>query len=1011
MARFLDNPDFVEKCREANRKVDLKVWIDWFGDGQLDEVGEADNEIIKFNLSRELEGDLGQAILDQGTLVLDNSNNQYSPKSIASRFNVDMGSYYEFNLIPNRDVLIDISVNGSDYVQYYRGIITNIEPNYDNSRVSITLEDPMLALENFEAPDKLYIEENAREVIRDLLYPTPVDFKEELIDDIEYELTYNFRDEGSIFNALRLISEMVWGKFYVEDDNLIFINFKELDQTTEPIIETIEDSQFIENNYNEIFSSEDLYTRVELNSNPLRYTTDESELQMVWTGSEKQSRVNEEYIGSDIEGNQLQLTHTVEGTVEEPTNNVPIAENSLTVSFADKTYYTDSDMSSGIESVDWSTGLITFKNNDEFPLPNNNQLVNISYNYFILTIPPRNSNGEPYEKSIIAELDNPATNIQDIGNYIKFQAVDLDYDVEYAAYKEDFDTLQHSDGGGSGIVRVWGEEKTLSSNANTIRISGQFWIDSADYKYPWDRGTKCRDATVSLDLFINGELKGRVGQFTGTHRATDRFEKKFPVSPGDTAQLRLNFKRSGEKRNKAIARGIEANIGEKIVDEVTNEVRNVRAFVELLNPGKFTKYKITFENDSDSQVAVYSEYEGKKVGNIYLLGRPLERTNHINVTEENADANESFAYMGKTLTIQNDLFLGEERVKETADFLLSHYSTPRSVVNTTIRGLGHIDLMDKITLNREEADIDNEFFIRAIDEEFTEEGEWNQTLELFQASESVWNYSPDGINTIVSNPSGQDTTPSERPAPVTNLTLELENIEAGSSGYPVIRASYDGNKDTSHYNIYLRRGTQGSWEFIDRTSEENFIIESVYGRAEYFVRVVGENPDGILTDFSDATVESIQYFGADLLLPEDIDLREVVREVQKGSYVSFIEVRINSVLGDYVEEFEIYYKHEDDTDWTLDGRTDRLFYEILASRLGFYEVKVIAKDIRGNKADFNDVDSLVIEVEGKTDKPSSVPFEKIYWGADYIEMVWEPHPDSDFSRYEIRMDDSFGEDN
>ena len=1010
MARFLDNPDFIQKCREANRKVDLKVWIDWFGDGQLDEIGEADDEIIKLNLSRELEGDLGQAILDQGTLVLDNSNNQYSPKSIASRFNVDMGSYYEFNLIPNRKVAVELSVNGSEYVRYYKGIITNIEPNYDNSRVSITLEDPMLALENFDAPNNLYIEENAREVIRDLLSPSPIEFDENYVGEIDYSITYNFRDEGSIFKALRLIAEMVWGKFYVEGNKLRFINFKELDQTTEPVIETIEGTQFIDNNYNEVFSAEDLYTRVELNSNPLRYTTDESDLQMVWTGSEKQSRVNEEYVGEDLNGDQLQLVHIVDGTVEEPTNNVPIVENSLTVSFADKTYFTNASMSSGIESVDWGTGLITFKDTTEFPAPSSNQPITVSYNYYILTIPPRTSVGNPYQKELFAELDYPATNIQDIDDYIRFEAVDIDFDPTYASYKiEGNPFFVYADSNTASPIIEWSQEFQVSENASTVRVSGDLWINSSDDDF-WE-GNDYKDATLNVYIYENGVEKAQVISFTGTHRATDSFEKRYPVSANSTIQLKYEFIKDGDRTNEFHVKDLVFNVGETILEETTQEVQNVRAWVVPKHGGTYDRYKIIIENDSDTEVAVYSTYEGKKVDNIYLLGRPLQRTNPISVIEENADANESFAYMGKTLTVQNDLFLGRRRAEETVDFLLSHYSTPRSVVNTSIRGLGHIDLMDKVTLNREEADIDNEFFIRAIDEEFTEEGEWNQTLELFQASESVWSYSEEGINTIISNPSGQDTTPLERPVPVTNLTLTLENINAGNSGYPMIKASYDGNKNTTHYNIYLRRGTQGSWEFIDRTSEEEFLIDSVYGRAEYFVRVVGENADGILTDFSNATMESIQYFGADLILTSDIDLREVVREVQKGSYVSFIEVRVNSELGDFVEEIEVYYKHEDDLDWTLDGRTDRLFHEILASRLGFYEVKVIPKDIRGNKPNFDDVDSVVIEVEGKTDKPGSVPFETIYWGADYIEMVWEPHPDDDFSRYEIRLDNLFGEDN
>ena len=149
MARFLDDQTFIDACRDANRNVKMKIAIDWFGTGDFEEIEYSEDELLKLSLDRELEGDSGKAITDQGTLVLDNSNNDYSPKSIASRFNIDIGGgTYQFNVIPNRLVLIQLSVNGSDYKLYYAGIITNIEPNHDNSRVSITIEDSLKQLEN-----------------------------------------------------------------------------------------------------------------------------------------------------------------------------------------------------------------------------------------------------------------------------------------------------------------------------------------------------------------------------------------------------------------------------------------------------------------------------------------------------------------------------------------------------------------------------------------------------------------------------------------------------------------------------------------------------------------------------------------------------------------------------------------------------------------------------------------------------------------------------------------------
>lgn len=999
MARFLDNPEFINKCRQEKRKIDLKVWIDWFGDGEFEEIESATDEVIKLNLSRELEGDIGQAILDQGTLVLDNSNNDYSPKSVASRFNRPIGEDYEFNLIPNRSVMVDLSVNGSDYVHYYSGIITNIEPNYDNSRVSITIEDEMLGLDNFSAPDKLYIEENAREVIRDLLDPSPIDFDEELVDEFDYQITYNFVQEGSILNALRLIAEMVWAKFYIVEDKLRFINFKELDQSQKEIIEAIKDDQFLNNGYGEIYSSQNLYTTIELDSNPLKYTSEE--MQMVWTGSEKQSRVTEEYLGSDIQGGKLQLTSS-DGAIEQPTNNVPIAENSLTVSFGDKTYITNFGMTSGIKNVDWDKGIIYFKDTGDFPLPSTNQTVTINYSYFILTIPPRKEDGTPYEKEIIAEFENPSTDIQDIDEYIKFQATDLDYDISYASYGI---TLNKTRLGGAGSTNT--VTKQLSSNASTVQVSGYLTHYEKDYKYSWNRGTDYGYANSRAYLIVNDENMGQIGRHAGGKGGSHFRSSKIPVPAGAKIRIRHTFDGDGEKSNKSQMYNVRVTVGETIIDEVTESIENVR--VEQYNYPDNRKTRLTFINDSDTEVSVYSTYQGKDVDNIYLLGRPLKRTNPVHVEKTDEDANQAFSYMGKTLSIQNDLFQSQGRMQETTDFLLDYYSTPRSKINIPIRGLGHIDLMDKVHVQRKEADIDNYFLINTIEEEFTEDGEWNQTLELVQAKSSAWQYDSEGFNTIMSSRDEVTSTPPDRPPSVTNLNLNIVPLDTDEGSYPSIEISYEGNRFTRFYSIYLQRDTGGEWEQLTRIDSESYVVDSIFNKGTYTFKVVAENYDGIQEVFETAPVSSINYIGAEPIQTNDITLTELGRKIQKGTYVPVIEVRVDNYLDEYFDEIEVYIRKEGEEDWILSGKTSDLKYEVLAPELGWYEIKVLPIDKHGNKPEFSSIEALFFEVTGETDLPSKVELESVYWGADYIEFTWKPHPDEDFDEYELRKDEYFGE--
>lgn len=995
MARFLDDSDFVEGCDSSNRKVDLKIWIDWFGDGQLDEVGSADDEFLKLDLSREVEGDSGKAILDQGTLILDNSNNQYSPKSIASRFNVDMGDYYEFNVIPNRGIMIDISVNGSEFKHYYGGIISSIDNSYDNSKVSITISDEMGILQNFQAPDKFYIKEDAKNVIEDLLMDTPIDYDSEKVDDLNFSITYNFKEEGTIFDALKLIAGVVYGKFFVLENTLNFINYKQLDQVNKESIKTLNDSEILNENYQETFSSEDLYPRVEVISKPYNINSDSSGLEVIWTGTESNSNINEEYNADDISDKSLQLTSTKENGTEIDTRNVPIVEGSLTVSFDNKTY----SLGYGIDNINYEEGIITFEDSSEYPQPNGS--FTVEYSYSLLSIAPGKS------KEIIAEYEYPSIDIQDIKETLYYQGVAPESEIEYNSETHTFNNVSyHRDISDSGTITRYSDEYELPEGTQTIEADMKLSQYAYDYKWAWDAGSKAVDRECEVHLIGDDEVIGLLGTAT-KHRDNHITSDPISIPEGvEKIKLRFSFTRNVEKKSGFTAFSPTITIGTK--SKNVEDEPDVSVSVKQYDFSNNKKTRLTFTNNSDSTAILYSKYKGKKYDNLLLVGRPLKQVDEYEVVEYNQDADESFGFSTNTLTINNNLFTSERRITELANFLIDDLAYPKIKLNVDIKGRGYLDLLDKITFEREESDIDNEFLIYGIEENFNDNGEWNQTLELVQARTSEWVFDSEGIVSIDKSKSGISEPTVDRPSQIEDLSLSLKTIEGGNSGYPIIKVTYTGNKETSYYNIYLRRGISGSWEYIDRTQDEEIIIDSVYGRAEYFVKVVGENNNNILSEFASAPVESIQYFGADLILSDDIDLREVLREVQKGTSVSFIEIRIDSDLGDYVEELEIYYKHEDDTEWTLDGKTDRLFYEILASRLGYYEVKVIAKDIRGNKPDFNDVESVVIKVEGKTDKPTATVFETIYWGEDYIEIEWEPHPDDDFKNYEVRLDNNFG---
>ena len=1003
MARFLDDTDFIDKCKQSNRKVDIKVWIDWFDNGEFQEIENSDEEFMKLNISREVEGDLGKAILDQGTLVLNNSNGDYSPKSIASRFNVDLGDYYEFNIIPNRAILVDISVNGSEYKHYFWGTISSIDPNYDNSLVSITIEDEMVSLQNTTAPDKFYINEDANTVLEELLELTTIDYNPDMVDDIPFRITRNFRNDGSVFDAVKLIADLVWGKFFVVDSELKFINLQSTNETDLPIIDTLNDEDFLNQNYNESLNTNDLYTRVEVNSNPTEIIGDENNKQMIWSGSQKDSQISEVYFGDDIQGSTLQLTSSDDDGNEIDTKNTPILEGSVVINFGDKSYI----LGEGLSSIDYTTGEITFANSEDYPLPLDNQEMSVSYSYYILTLAPAKSSTEPSVKEIIAKYEDPSINISQLENYIRAETITGKADVTLNSYSETFDKINFSTSSGvNGKTYTLNTNKiTLSENATDLTFEGDIYQYARDYKYPGNNGSKHRHRNTTVYLVVDGE---RVKELSYMNK---RYENSFRsyytgLSGGEEVWLSFDFYTAdSDKEAKLVVYPVSMNVAEIITS--SSEPGEVDITIEQIDDLQSNdRTKLIFRNYSDSEVALYSTYKGENYDNIYLLGNPIKQTESFSVVEENEDAVDAFGVSGNNLTLTNDLFKSEDRIKRIADFLLDYYSTPRTMVSVDIRGRGHIDLFDKITVNRDESDIDNNFMVYTIEDNFTEEGEWNQTLELRQVSSSTWDYQDGGIVSIVDNPS-TDIDDSQRPPSVRNLSASLVQREAGDSGYPAIEITFEGNKESKYYNIYTNRNETG-WEFKEKIREESFIIDDIYSTGEYQIKVVAETSAGYTETFTNGATTSILYTGANPFTEDNVLIKEKIREVSNGGFVSVIEIKIEDYLDEYFDSFEVYYKYQDSATWVYDGSSKTLEYNIIAPEIGIYEIKLLATDKHGNKPSLDAVNTFIVRIDGKQDKPTPANLETIFWGADFIEVTWEPNPDDDFAGYELRLDDNFG---
>lgn len=1006
MARFTDNPEFIDASKHRNRKIDLRITIDWFNDGQMETIESANDEFIKLDLDRNLEGKIGTSIMDKGTLVLDNSNDDYSPKSIASRFNEEVSEgTYEFNIVPNRPIFVELSINGSDYYPYYYGLISSIDSNYDNSRVSLTIEDEMIKLKNEEPLDKFFIQRPAKEVIKILLDDSEIDFNTNTVDDIPYIINYNFREESSIYSALRKIAQMAWAKFYVFDNELHFINIQDLNENSMSTVDTINDKDFLQNNYSENFSTQDVYSKFSVKANPYKV----QEEQVIWTGAETKTNRAENYKGSDINSSdELQLTYTDEEGNTKDTNKIPILEGSVAVKFNDGENDRTYTFNNGIDFINYNTGLIVFTNNNDYPLPADDTTMTVKYQYSLLTLPPI-KDGESQEKEMIANHNYPSFDIVNPNNYVKYEPVGGTKTYESGSYSESIDDITFHNEGDRGTETFWTNTVTLDEDAYMLRFTGKLDMKSYDHTFGFlgvKIGVKTDWVDGKIEMYVNGSFHSQIAHIEQDGwSGFDSDKINAGVEGGDEIQFKIIFDRDPSYKSHLKLRDAVLNISTQSTEQANNEVGSVELDWIPMNANQT---KLIFRNQGDTPVSVYSTYEDEDRNNIYLLGKPLMRPDNIKAVDKNANATNSFSTKGSELSINNDLIYDENRANRTMRYLYDTYSVPRSKLTIQIKGKPHFMLLDKIHVNRDEADIDNDFIINKISDTFSEKGEWNQTLNLRQARPSDWQYDDSEGVSIIGTPD-IETSKEKRPPVVDNLSLSLTPREAGDIPYPAIEATWDSNRYTRFHKIYIKRKNTAEWELINRIEENKYIFDNIYGKGTYYVKIVSEGYNGLKSNFSSSPEDSIFYNGVQAIEEGSISLSEVKSTAKDGTIYSSVLTQWSFPTDEFIKYTDIYIKKSDSSDWKqIASRIDTNYYETDKLVEGTYDFKFVTEDSRGIKSDFKSSPVDSIYIEGKTGLPDKVEWEQIYWGADYIKITWYPHDEKDFDEYELRLDDNFG---
>ena len=999
MARYLNKADLLDDCRKNNRKVDVKVEINWHGgeEGSFDEIESVDDDFLNLRINRQVEGDLGKSIRDIGILELDNSNGDYSPKNLASRFNFSENELINYNIVPNRYALVSLSINGSDYFPYFSGYVTRIVPNFNDSKVSIDIDDPMSVLQHSDPPDKLYNNVRADSVIEEMLKDTPI-FNYD-IPNISDRITYNFKSLNNRYEVLQMIAEMVWGYFYTSD-NVFY--FKKASELKNNIIEEIdgEDDVF---QIKEDFNSDDLYTHIQIESEPYF----KQNQRVVWTGAEDENDITEIYSGSDISNYELQLVYTPSGsTTQQPTNNVPIVPHSVTVEFGEQEYTEGF----GITEVDYNTGLIKF--DSDFPMPTDVEEVSVTYSYYMNILAPGQT------RTIYADLDHPTFNVpkitgEGVSGYSLAVKTTEGQTIETDSEVQGFSDIELEEGTGASPREAW---ITIDTSDEDIK-DFQLEFDYIKYSYTdWAilPVTESRRNDLDVELYINGEYIETLYNKRGNVRNERTISTDWINAEHEQQiEIRFLFTFLGEDTKSAcFVENLNANIRRRWEEGQEDRSGSVSVYQKTYDDMK--RVKLIFANQGNEQVVLRSVYNGRERDTLLLLGEPLEQPKHFNINKIDDDADIAFRGRGSKLEIRNNLFRSEGRMKRIADFLSHHYSTPKSKLNINMNGLIHLELFDRIYLTQEHRDIDNEFIIYGLEDIFNENGRWEQNIQLQQAEKSAWEYQEDGTPVIVVDGSTVPTDDEDAvssPTSVSNLNLDIIPLKTDDdSSFPAIKATYNMDETTTRIaNIYYRSLPDGEWRLYERTFLNESIIDEIRSTGEYEIKVQSESHDGILEDFEDSPSATIEYLIDELNIAWDsINLLESRKQLKDGTILSNMIIYWDVPAYAFYNATNIFIRSEDEEEWNNVGKAKNSPYETNALEHKRYYVKLVAEDKWENRVDFELAPSASIEIDGKVDSPLPINWEEIVWKADHIKLNWEMNNESDFDEYEIRKDPHFG---
>lgn len=633
-------------------------------------------------------------------------------------------------------------------------------------------------------------------------------------------------------------------------------------------------------------------------------------------------------------------------------------------------------------SLDNNTGLITFNDTVDYPIPTgDNTKLEVNYTYDFHTLLPE------HERNIEVQLDNPAINIEPL--HIIGELPDPDM-VTTVTHRKTENYKHHNDTGDTKKEKNsfyvaephqvdWSYKVWQFGDSTFDQRSSSFYAGKTGYY----------DVEISLDadvswFHMNLEWRIIIRDPSGGI-VIDKSGTKDDASYDISAEMSISYNQYG----------LEESSGNPDPNEVLEANLDVDANQKSVG--------VNIKNNSTDKAVTLKGYanDPKKVEDtLIMMGEPFKRNKRLEWSDRVDNSIKAYGFNSLPPIKNEFLPFNQSKVKELGKFLLDQKSTPKTKLTVSTKPLPQLELGDKVTVQQTDRDIDNDFIIKGITHNF-KNSFWDMELKLEQARASTWTYEDDGTPVLEGGDDEEDTT--VKPPVVAGLNTTL--INASYTGSNKVKISWNKINDNSidHYNIYCKNDLDSVFSLkykVDASVTERFDTRLQYNK-NYSYKITAVNKHGNESDFSNVVSQttfssntpSVPLFEAETSGYDgnrvNLSWGRIAEDTEKAKKIKY-EVRLDKNFG--VDDGNLVHKGEENT----------CIYKLPTSRNLTFHIKAI--DASNNNTYSSNVDSISLSNPAPDAPPQ--PSIKAFFESLWVDISGVSN--NDVNGYKVYITDSSG---